>query len=273
MFVIDETKKDMLKALIENGKNCLLTGATGSGKTTLCMEVAEELGMKTLVVNMGSTQDARTTLIGYHKLEDGSTAFQTSDFIKAIQEPNTMIILDEISRASDDAFNIIFPILDFRREVRVEELADGSGGTIKVDPSVRFVATANIGLDYSSARALDRALKDRFIPFHIDYITGKQLKKYITSLYDREVSKNMKPLLDIYDYSHLQYKDSKISSQISTRMILECVPLLDAFKIPDILNHVLLAMYEEDSCSIINDANIIREFADSLGVYEEAPNA
>jgi len=157
--------------------------------------------------------------------------------------------------------------------VRVEELADGSGGTIKVDPSVRFVATANIGLDYSSARALDRALKDRFIPFHLDYITGKQLKKYITSLHDGEVSKNMKPLLDIYDYSHQQYKDSKISSQISTRMVLECVPLLDAFKIPDILNHVLLAMYEEDSCSIINDANIIREFADSLGVYEEAPNA
>tara|TARA_Y100000310_G_scaffold345209_1_gene462692 strand:- start:6886 stop:7713 length:828 start_codon:yes stop_codon:yes gene_type:complete len=268
MFVIDDTKKDMLGTMVSAGKNCLITGATGCGKTTLCLEIAEELGMDPLVVNMGSTQDARTSLIGYHLLEDGSTRFQVADFIKGIQTPNTLIILDEISRASDDAFNIIFPVLDFRRDVRVEELADGTGSTITVDPSVRFMATANIGLDYSSARAIDRALKDRFIPFHLDYISSKQLRKYITHLYDGEVSKNCAPLLKIYDYSHQQYKESKISAQISTRMLLECIPLLDKFNIPNILNNVLLAMYEEDSCSIINDANIIREYADSIGVFD-----
>ena len=268
MFVIDDTKKEMLSTLIESGKNCLLTGATGCGKTTLCLEVANSLGMNPVVINMGSTQDARTSLIGYHVLEDGTTRFQTSDFIKAIQTPNTLIILDELSRASDDAFNIIFPLLDFRRDIRVEELG-GSGETIMVDPSVRFVATANIGLDYSSARSLDRALKDRFIPFHLDYIKGKELTKYITHLYDGEISKKAKPLVQVYDYSHQQYKESKISSQISTRMVLECVPLMDKFTLKDILNNVLLSMYEEDSCSVINDANIIREYADSLGMFEE----
>ena len=94
MFVIDDTKKEMLGTLIESGKNCLLTGATGCGKTTLCLEVANSLGMNPVVINMGSTQDARTSLIGYHVLEDGTTRFQTSDFIKAIQTPNTLIILD-----------------------------------------------------------------------------------------------------------------------------------------------------------------------------------
>jgi MoxR-like ATPase len=269
MFVIDETKKQMLTALIQSGKNCLLTGATGCGKTTLCFEIAKELGMTPVVINMGSTQDARTSLIGYHVLENGNTRFQVSDFINAIQQPNTLIILDELSRASDDAFNIVFPLLDFRKDIRVEELSNGNGETIHVDPTVRFVATANIGLDYSSARSLDRALKDRFIPFHLDYIPGKELKKYITALYDGETSKAVKPLLDVYDYSHQQYKESKISSMISTRMVLECVPLLKQFSLPAILNNVLLSMYEEDSCSIVNDANIIREYADSLGMFSE----
>jgi len=165
MFVIDETKKEMLTALIQSGKNCLLTGATGCGKTTLCFEIAKELGMNPVVINMGSTQDARTSLVGYHVLENGNTRFQVSDFINAIQTPNTLIILDELSRASDDAFNIVFPLLDFRKDIRVEELSNGNGETIHVDPTVRFVATANIGLDYSSARSLDRALKDRFYSF------------------------------------------------------------------------------------------------------------
>lgn len=272
MFVIDDTKKKMLATLIESGKNCLITGATGSGKTTLCLEIASELGMTPIVINMGSTQDARSSLIGYHVLEDGSTRFQTSDFIKAIQTPNTLIVLDELSRSSDDAFNIIFPLLDFRKDIRVEELADGTGGTISVDPSVRFIATANIGLDYSSARSLDRALKDRFIPFHLDYITGKQLRKYITSIYNGEISKIASPLIKVYDYSHQQYRESKISSQISTRMVLECVPLMEQFSLKDILNNVLLAMYEEDSCSVVNDANIIREYADSIGVFDSEKN-
>lgn len=272
MFVIDDTKKQMLATLIQSGKNCLLTGSTGCGKTTLCLEIASELGMNPVVINMGSTQDARTSLIGYHTLEDGNTRFQVSDFINAVQTPNTLIILDELSRASDDAYNIIFPLLDFRKDIRIEELSDGKGETIQVDPSVRFVATANIGLDYSSARAIDRALKDRFIPFHLDYINGKQLKKYITSMYDGETSKAVKPLLDVYDYSHQQYKESKISSMISTRMVLECVPLIKSFSLKDILNNVLLAMYEEDSCSVVNDANIIREYADSLGMFSEGGN-
>ena len=114
-FVIDETKNRMIKTLVEGGKNVMVTGATGAGKTTYCFKVAEELGMDCMVINCGSTQDARTSLLGYFTLEDGNTKFSPSDFIKAIQKPNTLIVLDELSRGSDDAFNILFPILDHRR--------------------------------------------------------------------------------------------------------------------------------------------------------------
>jgi hypothetical protein len=50
-------------------------------------------------------------------------------------------------------------------------------------------------------------------------------------------------------------------------MVLECVPLLDKFSPRQILDNVLLSMYEEDSCSVMNDSNIIREYADSIGVF------
>ena len=63
-FVIDNTKKEILTTLIKGGKSCLITGATGAGKTTFCYSLADELNMNPVVINCGSTQDARTSLLG-----------------------------------------------------------------------------------------------------------------------------------------------------------------------------------------------------------------
>lgn len=263
MFVIDKIKKDMIAELVSQEQSVLLTGATGCGKTTLCKEIANELGLNCVIVNMGSTQDARTTLIGYHTLENGNTSFEKSQFINAVQQKDTLIILDELSRASDDAYNIIFPLLDFRREIHIEE----TGETIKVADGVKFISTANVGLEYSSARSIDRALQDRFMIFNIPYMTGKELKGYIKDTQGKEIADSMKNLCDVYDYSHKQYEASRISARMSPRMILNCCSLISKFSDAEVMNNVLLSMFEQDSSSITSDANIIREFGDSLGMF------
>jgi len=266
-FVIEKTKKRMLTSLVEHGKNCLVTGATGSGKTTLAIEIAEEMGMNPLVINVGATQDARSSLIGYWTLENGNTTFQEADFLKGLQEPNTLIILDELSRGSDDAYNIIFPVLDFRRDIRIDEKGDDR--VIKVDPSVRFMATANVGLEYSSTRSIDRALQDRFLVFNLPYINGAKLKTYIKKTHDKELADKCGNLVKMYDYSHTMFGQNKITTRLSTRCVLDVLPLVNDFSMSEILDNVLLSVFQQDSSSIINDANILREYADSLGVYDK----
>jgi len=266
-FVIDPVKKKILTKLVESGKNTMLTGATGCGKTTLCYELAEELNMNPVVINCGSTQDARSSLLGYFTLKDGDTVFQEADFLKAIQEENTLIILDELSRASDDAYNIIFPILDFRQEVRVDEKDDER--IVQVADNVKFLATANIGIEYSSARSIDRALQDRFLTFNIPYIKGNKLKTYVKKQFDSETAEASTELFKLYDYSHKMFDESKLSARLSTRMILDVVPLVSKFTIGEILDHVILSIFKQDSSSIITDANVLREYADSLGVYKK----
>ena len=269
-FVIDPVKDNMIHKLVSAGKNIILTGATGAGKTTYCYKLAEDLGKDCVVVNCGSTQDARTSLLGFFELDNGNTKFTPSDFVKAIQKPNTLIVLDELSRASDDAFNILFPVLDHRRELRIEE-SNGSDRVVKVAEGVCFVATANIGMEYSATRSLDRALQDRFMCFNLPYISGDQLMEYAKSVFDfsSETELRLSNLVSIYDYSHQLFGKGKIGTRISTRSVLDVIPLLsdNEFSLRDVLNHAILSQYEQDSSTILNDANILREYADSLGVF------
>jgi len=266
-FVIKKEKRDICKALVESGKNVLLTGGTGCGKTTFAIELANELNLNPIVINCGSTQDARSALIGYFTLQNGNTEFQEADLLKAIQEPNTMVILDELSRASDDALNILFPLLDFRQDIRVDE--KDTDRIVKVADNVRFMATANVGLEYSATRSIDRALQDRFLCFNVPYLTGSKLKNYIKSLHGEPMSEQLSPLCKIYEYSHKMVKDSKINTAISTRMVLDVIPLFEtgAFSMQQVVDNVILSIFQTGSSSIINDASIIREYADSLGVY------
>ena len=270
-FVIDKTKDSMIRSLVKGGKNVMLTGATGSGKTTFCFKIAEDLGMNCEVVNCGSTQDARTSLLGFFQLEDGNTKFTPSNFIKAIQQKNTLIVLDELSRASDDAFNILFPVLDHRREIHIEE-QDGSSRVVKVADGVRFIATANIGMEYSSTRTLDRALQDRFMTFNLPYITGDEMVDFINDTHSMQANsmRKLETLAKVYDYSHSLFGKGKIGTRISTRSVIDTMSLIkDGFTVRDILDNAILSQYEQDSSTIVNDANVLREFADSIGVYAE----
>ena len=51
--------------------------------------------------------------------------FAESSFIKAIRTPNSIILLDELSRAHPDAWNILMTPLDpLQRYVRLDESED-----------------------------------------------------------------------------------------------------------------------------------------------------
>ena len=275
-FVIDETKDSMIRNLVGAGKNIMLTGATGCGKTSYCYKVGEDLGLDVTVINCGSLQDARTSLLGYFTLEDGNTNFHEAEFIRAIQRPNSLIVLDELSRASDDAYNILFPVLDHRREIRIDE-QDGGSKVIKAHPTARFISTANIGIEYSSTRSIDRALQDRFMSFNIPYITGEELNNYIftTENLTSEGKTRVAQMSKIYDYSHMLFGKGKIGTRISTRAVLDIVSLLKGrdFSVQQILDHAILSQYEQDSSTIVNDANVLREFADSIGIYNKEQDA
>ena len=170
MLMMSELKWKYLVRSGVRGKNIMMTGPAGCGKTMAAKSLVNSLDRPDYYFNLGATQDPRSTLIGNtHFDSKKGTYFSESHFVKAIQTPNAVILLDELSRAHPDAWNILMTVLDYgQRYLRLDE-STGSD-TIKVAEGVTFVATANIGNEYTSTRVMDKALMDRFTIVEMDVL-------------------------------------------------------------------------------------------------------
>ena len=157
--------------------NTMLVGASGSGKTELVMLACRKLGISCSVYDMGSMYDPVAGLLGVHRLQKGGeSVFDYAKFTQDIQKPG-VVLLDELSRAPVTTNNILFPCLDSRRMLPVE-MAGGDGlRAIQVHPECVFIATANVGAEYTGTMSLDRALVGRFFPLELDYMPcGEEAK-------------------------------------------------------------------------------------------------
>ena len=154
----------------------MLTGPSGCGKTELVSLVARKLGMEVCIYNMGTMIDPISGLLGVHRLVQGGSVFDYAKFTQDIQKPG-VVLLDELSRAPVTTNNILFPCLDSRRMLPVE-MAGGDGlRAIQVHPECVFIATANVGAEYTGTMSLDRALVGRFFPLELDYMPcGEEAK-------------------------------------------------------------------------------------------------
>ena len=173
-LVMKELKWKYLVRGAVRGKNILMTGPAGCGKTMAAKSLVNAMDRPDFYFNLGATQDPSSTLIGNtHFDKSKGTYFSESLFVTAIKTPNAVILLDELSRAHPDAWNILMTVLDAgQRYLRLDE-ADGSE-TIPVAEGVTFVATANIGNEYTSTRVMDKALMDRFTIVEIDVLTDEE---------------------------------------------------------------------------------------------------
>jgi nitric oxide reductase NorQ protein len=155
--------------------------------------------------------------------------------VKAIQTPNAVILLDELSRAHPDAWNILMTVLDSgQRYLRLDEQKEQA--TIKVADGVTFIATANIGNEYTSTRVMDKALMDRFTIVEMDVLNEEEENSLLSYMFPNVDSTIISNVAKIASLTRTESSSdtARIPSGISTRTTVElCGLLYDGFSLQE----------------------------------------
>jgi len=248
-LIMTELKWKYLLRSAVRAKNIMMTGPAGSGKTMAAKALVEALNRPFYYFNLGATQDPRASLIGnthFNKAE--GTYFNESAFVKAIKTPYSVILLDELSRSHPEAWNILMTVLDQgQRYLRLDEAVDSP--IVKVAEGVTFIATANIGNEFTSTRVLDRALVDRFVTIEVDVLNAEQEFELLTMLYPEANADDLKAIAEIAAHTRDQIKSDvgKISTAVSTRISVEMAGLIyDGFNIIEAAEVAIFPLYSQD---------------------------
>lgn len=248
-LVMEELKWKYLIRSAVRAKNIMMTGPSGCGKTMAAKALVNALDRPDFYFNLGATQDPRATLIGNtHFDKQKGTYFSESSFVQAIKTPNAVILLDELSRAHPDAWNILMTVLDQgQRYLRLDE-ADGSP-IVNVAEGVTFIATANIGNEYTSTRVMDRAILDRFVTIEMDVLDDVKEFGLLKFMFPEVNEDDLKAISEISHHTRTQSmsENGKLTSMVSTRASVEMAGLIyDGFSLLESAEISIFPFFSQD---------------------------
>jgi nitric oxide reductase NorQ protein len=248
-IVMTDLKWKYLIRSAVRAKNIMMTGPAGCGKTMAAKSLVKALNRPDFYFNLGATQDARATLIGNtHFDSKKGTFFAESAFVKAITTENAVVLLDELSRAHPDAWNILMTVLDGgQRYLRLDE-AEGSP-IVNVASGVTFIATANIGNEYTSTRVLDRAILDRFTTIEMDVLTDVQEFELLKYMFPEVDEYDLKAVAEIAHHTRevSRGESGKLTNMVSTRASVETAGLIyDGFSLTEAAEISMYPFFSND---------------------------
>ena len=255
-FKVDKATYNILLSNIKAKRSTMLLGPTGVGKTELVKNIADSLGLPLTIFDMGTMSDPIMSLVGTHTIsvKDDKTIseFIASRFSEMIQKPG-VILLDELSRAVVTANNLLFPCLDFRRELPMEYCFHNCE-PVKVHPDCVFIATANVGSQYTGTHKLDRALLDRFVLIEIDPL-NEEMTKEVVKNYGKSLShEQVKTIVDIYNRVNKSHEEFRVNFNLSIRHLKNIVDLVgDGFTIYDSFYAICKGLGSKEGLAAVQD--------------------
>jgi MoxR-like ATPase len=241
---IDESIWFILIRNALRGQPSLLVGPAGTGKTLIAMKVAEALELDLFLENLGASIDPIASLCGVHRIDStGSSVYDLANFAKNIPKRG-VTLLDELSRAPHGTTNVLLPVLDWRKELPLALAGGDDDRVVKLHDEHAFIATANVGIEYTGTNVIDAALTSRMFILELDYMNSDQETDFLSM--KTGIHKSVcKKIADVAAKIRGLYKKGELSACVDTRETLQCATLVaDGFDLVMSMEQTFLIKFE-----------------------------
>lgn len=239
-FIEDEVAADLLEYSITRGKNAILVGPTGNGKSSLAINVLARLKRKAEQINCHGETSAdgllgKPWIVVDPKTNEGITQVALGPVLRAYKF-GRVLLLEEVDVATAEVLMSLQRLLETQSEFYICDI--GQQEIILKHKLYSVIATANTtgtgedSFKYAGTKPLNQAFINRFCPQIImDYLPKAQEIKVLINKtgIDRNMAAKM---VDVANYVRIANDPAKIAtstdptqtpliSTISTRDLIE----------------------------------------------------
>lgn len=208
----DESIRSDSLGILKLGKNLLLKGPTGAGKTRLADDLAAKLEQGMVSINCSVDTDMEA-LLGFKTIEykEGKQEiiFVDGPVVRAMKN-GCILYIDEINMAKPEVLPILNAALDYRRTL-TNPL---TGEEITADGDFLVIAAVNIG--YAGTMPMNEALLNRFNIVEIDYVADEALLEILKNQSLQEDTDILKRLTDFHKDLVTMARQGQISKESSS---------------------------------------------------------
>lgn len=257
-YIVQQQEAAELVAAIIDGDKVLMSGPTGSGKSSLVKFVCAKMGLPFIRVNMSADVES-SQLFGTLTLKDGATVFEDGPITEAVRK-GAVLLIDEWELMPPEISMGLQNLLEDGGFLYLKEMPGKSEDKmLHPHPNFRIVCAGNTlgqGDDsggFSGTFVQNTATLDRFTcTIHVSYLS-RDHEVNILKEYGVAVSK-AKSMIKLATLVRDAYKQQQINLTMSPRTLINWAKKSERYDVEYALSVAFLSKLRE------HDKALVKEF-------------